>query len=230
MNHESSYNPLKHHRRSIRMQGYDYAQQGLFFVTICIKNRICLFGEIINKEMKLNDAGRMIEKWYAALENKFPDIKCHEYVVMPNHFHCIIENVGTFVGADAGADIGASVGADPCVRPDDDGVRPNDEGRQSEEGGHIGPPLQQNDAILGEHGGSPLGRVLQWFKTMTTNEYIRNVTSANWPVFEGRLWQRNYWEHIIRNTKSHDNISAYIVNNPYNWETDSINPNNEKKR
>ncbi|MEO5682641.1 MAG: hypothetical protein ABIQ88_08365 [Chitinophagaceae bacterium] len=64
---------------------------------------------------------------------------------------------------------------------------------------------------------------------MTTNEYIRNVKSANWPVFEGKLWQRNYWEHIIRNPKSYDSISAYIVNNPFNWEADSINPNNEKK-
>lgn len=228
MNHYSSYNPLKHHRRSIRMQGYDYAQQGLFFITVCIKNRLCLFGEIINDEMKLNDAGRMVEKWFAQLEKKFADIKCHEHIVMPNHFHCIIENVG------------AAVGADLCVRPDDsirseenvhpnDGIRHHEGGHIKNEGGHTGPPLQQNDAILGEHQGSPLGRLLQWFKTMTTNEYIRNVKSANWPVFEGKFWQRNYWEHIIRDEKSYDSISAYIVNNPFNWETDSINPDNEKK-
>ncbi|MCK9451088.1 MAG: hypothetical protein M0Q90_05305 [Bacteroidales bacterium] len=88
----SMYNPKIHHRRSIRLKGYDYAQQGLYYITICVQNRLCLFGEIFNGEMLLNDAGKMIEKWYYELENKYPDKKCHEMVVMPNHFHFIIEN------------------------------------------------------------------------------------------------------------------------------------------
>jgi len=68
------YNPKIHHRQSMRLKNYDYSQAGLYFITIVTQNRECLFGEIINDEMVLNDAGEMIEKWYGELENKFSDI------------------------------------------------------------------------------------------------------------------------------------------------------------
>ena len=63
---------------------------------------------------------------------------------------------------------------------------------------------------------------------MSTNEYIRNVKNNHWPRFDGKLWQRNYWEHIIRDEKSYLTISEYIINNPKNWGDDSINPKKEK--
>ena len=88
------YDPQIHHRKSIRLKGYDYSQAGLYFVTICTQNRECLFGNIVNGEMILNVAGEMINHWYYELQNKFHDIKCHTMVIMPNHFHCIVENVG----------------------------------------------------------------------------------------------------------------------------------------
>jgi len=91
-----TYNPQYHHRRSIRLKGYDYSQAGLYFITICVNDRSCLFGNITNKEMILNDAGKMFERWYYELENKYPDKRCHEMIVMPNHFHCIIENQSDF--------------------------------------------------------------------------------------------------------------------------------------
>ena len=100
MNNKSVYNPRIHHRRSIRLKGYDYSQKGLYFITICVQKRLRLFGEIENQQMIANDVSNMIDKWYFELENKFPDIKCHEHIVMPNHFHCIIENTGNPVGAD----------------------------------------------------------------------------------------------------------------------------------
>ncbi|TYC18082.1 hypothetical protein ES677_01505 [Bizionia gelidisalsuginis] len=90
----NNYNPKIHKRKSIRLKGYDYSQAGLYFVTICCQNRTHFYGEIINGEMKLNTAGKMIYKWYYELENKFTDIKCNDMVIMPNHFHCIIQNVG----------------------------------------------------------------------------------------------------------------------------------------
>jgi REP element-mobilizing transposase RayT len=183
------YNPNIHHRKSIRLKGYDYAQAGLYFITICVQNRVCLFGDIHNGEMILNDAGRMVGKWYDELENKFPDIRCHEMVVMPNHFHCIIENIGT-------------VRADLRVCPDANNANTN--------------------PIKGEHMGSPLHRVVQWFKTMTTNEYIRGVKTLGWQPFNGKLWQRNYYEHIIRNEQSYKNISNYIINNPAKWQDDKF--------
>lgn len=89
-----SYNPQIHDRKSIRYKGYDYAQAGLYFITICVQNRKCLFGEIRKGEMVLNDAGKMIATWYHELENKFHDIRCHEMIIMPDHFHCIVELVG----------------------------------------------------------------------------------------------------------------------------------------
>jgi len=64
--------------------------------------------------------------------------------------------------------------------------------------------------------------VVQWFKTMTTNEYIRGVKTMGWTPFNGKLWQRNYWEHIIRNEKSYQTISDYIINNPAKWINDKF--------
>ena len=190
----NQYNPDKHHRKSIRLKGYDYSKAGLYFITICCQNRVHLFGNVINKQMILNDAGKMIEKWFNELQNKFPDVKCHEMVVMPNHIHFIIENIG-------------SVGADLRVCPNDSNISKTEK-RVSE--------------ILGEHAGSPLHRVLQWFKTMSTNEYIRGVKNNNWIPFDGKLWQRNYWEHIIRNDQSYQKISDYIINNPSKWNDDTL--------
>ena len=190
----NQYNLNKHHRKSIRLKGYDYSQVGLYFITICCQNKLHLFGNVINKQMILNDAGKMIEKWFNELQNKFPDVKCHEMVVMPNHIHFIIENIG-------------SVGADLRVCPNDSNISKTEK-RVSE--------------ILGEHAGSPLHRVLQWFKTMSTNEYIRGVKNNNWIPFDGKLWQRNYWEHIIRNDQSYQKISDYIINNPSKWNDDTL--------
>lgn len=191
------YDPNIHHRRSIRLKGYDYASAGLYFVTICVQNREMMFGEINNGNMILNDAGRMVERWYYETENKFSDIVCLEMVVMPNHFHCIWQNTSS-------AAVAVPVGADLCVRPliDDEHTL--------------------NEHTLGEHVGSPLARVVQWFKTMSTNEYIRGVKQLGWPPFDRRLWQRNYYEHIIRNQLAYNNIANYINNNPVRWDEDKF--------
>ncbi|MGI6638719.1 MAG: transposase [Desulfobulbus sp.] len=185
------YDSRIHHRRSIRLRGYDYSQAGAYFVTVCTRNRECLFGEIINGEMQLNDAGRMVRHWYRGLERKFSDIECDTFVCMPNHVHFIVVNVG----------------ADLRVRPDIDA------GNQQVE--HI---------EQGEHIGSPLQRVVQWFKTMSTNEYIRCVKQCGWPPFPGKLWQRNYYEHIIRNDENLNHIRQYIIDNPVKWNVDRDNP------
>src|SRR5437879_13388023 len=75
--------------RPIRLQGYDYSRGGAYFVTICVQNRKCLLGDIVDDEMRLNDAGRMVERWWAELGNKFPSVETDEYVVVPNQFHGI---------------------------------------------------------------------------------------------------------------------------------------------
>lgn len=92
-----TYNPNKHHRRSVRLKGYDYSQTGLYYITICVQNRACLFGKIENGNMILNDAGHMIENEWLKLTERFKNIVLHEYVIMPNHFHAILEIVGANV-------------------------------------------------------------------------------------------------------------------------------------
>ncbi len=88
------YDPDIHRRRSIRLKGYDYSRAGLYFVTICAQNRLCLFGEIGQGKMCLNDAGKMVEHQWQELIFRFCNIKLHEYIVMPDHFHAIMEFVG----------------------------------------------------------------------------------------------------------------------------------------
>ncbi len=197
------YDPLIHHRRSIRLRGYDYSRKGRYFVTLCCQGRECRFGNIENGIVILNDPGKMIDKWFNALPGKFPDISLGAYVIMPNHFHGIIINAGSIdVGADLrvrpDCDTNESVGADLRVRPDIPGGSP-------QLGGHVGPPLPT---------------IIQWFKTMTTNEYIRGVKNLGWKRFDGKLWQRDYYEHIIRDEKSYLAITNYIINNPANWKND----------
>ncbi|MBW1864446.1 MAG: hypothetical protein JRI64_02135 [Deltaproteobacteria bacterium] len=193
-------------RRSIRLPGYDYSRSGAYFVSICTKGRKCLFGNIVNREMVLNDAGRMMDKWYAELENKFQDIRCDKHIIMPNHFHAIIKNVGA-----------EPVGADLCVCPNDYRGGPTTEKTIPEK-------RVRGEHAAGEHTGSPLPRVIQWFKTMTSNEYIRGVKQHGWAPFPGKLWQRNYYEHIIRNENEMTRIRGYIMTNPVHLATDRENP------
>ncbi len=197
------YNPEIHHRRSIRLKEFDYSKEGYYFLTICTQNREHVFGEIRNGEMVLNDAGRMVEKWYYELENKFSDIKCHDHIIMPNHIHFVIQNVG----------------ANLCVRPSlDPDVRPcMEEGENNPRGEHN---IRDEHNPRGEHIGSPLRKIIQWFKTMITNEYMRNVKNCGWSPFAGKLFQSNYYEHVIRDDRDLFNIRQYIRNNSQNWEED----------
>ncbi|WP_114781292.1 transposase [Botryobacter ruber] len=212
-----NYNPLIHHRRSIRLKGYDYTQAGAYFITICVQNKSCLFGDIRNSQLFLNEAGRIIEKWWQKIPEKFPDIELDEYIVMPNHFHAIVVNVG----------------ANPRVRPNHDpdnapDFAPNHDPNHAAPN-QADPTMRPYSAasdsgsgspVLGEHVGSPLHRVVQWFKTMTTNEYIRGVKQLGWLPFNGKLWQRNYYEHIIRHERGYQNIADYIRHNPAKWKED----------
>jgi len=185
----AKYDPNIHHRRSIRLKGYDYSQAGLYFITICTQNRECLFGHITNGEMILNDAGKMVETEWLNLKTRFPNIELHEYVVMPNHFHGILEIVGAALVAAQSA--------------------------QSQTEKDKGQP--QGIAPT-----KTVGDMMDAFKSITTVEYIRGVKNSGWQPFDGKLWQRNYYEHIIRNEKSYETISEYILNNPAKWQDDKF--------
>jgi len=191
---DMAYNANQRRRRALRLKDYDYSQPGAYFITICMQHRACLFGEIVVENMRLNDAGQTVELWWAKLSSKFPTVETGDYVVMPNHFHGIIVIVENHPPA-------PGVGADRCVRPD-----------------------QNIHTKMGAHIGAPLPRVVQWFKTMTTNAYIRGVKQLGWPRFPGTLWQRGYYEHIIRSDNELNQIREYIIMNPAKWTWDAQNP------
>ena len=185
------YNPDVHHRQSIRLKAYDYSQTGLCFITICTQNRLCLFGKIENGIMLLNDAGGMIEKQWQALMKRFSNMQSEEYVVMPNHIHGIIKlTVGApLVGAQI-VDVPYKADIQTCSQP------------QKGQPQGIAPTV---------------GDIVGAFKSITTNQYIRGVQQNKWSRFDKKLWQRNYYEHIIRDDKSYLKISDYIQTNPSKW-------------
>lgn len=201
------YNPDIHHRQSIRLQDYDYASAGAYFVTICVQNRERFFGGITGGIMQLNDAGRMVENVWNDLPQRFPNVVMDEFVIMPNHCHGIICSTDRR--------------GEPCVRPMFDVRKPRNH------------PNKQGVQKQGDHKDRPygtmentLGRVIQAFKSITTVAYIAGVEKFHWPPFPGRLWQRDYYEHIIRNDRDLADIREYIINNPARWNDDPENPAN----
>jgi REP element-mobilizing transposase RayT len=156
----------------------------------------------------------MVERWYFEMQNKYPGIRCHEMVVMPDHFHCIIEITDENVTdnahnvTDAHADATDAHVAPLRGRPD---IAPAPESTKNA----YGPDNKKYNATIGD--------MMDWFKTMTTNEYIRGVKNNGWQRFNGKLWQRNYWEHIIRDEAELARIANYIIANPENWQKDRFN-------
>jgi REP element-mobilizing transposase RayT len=183
-----TYDPEKHRRSSIRLKDYDYSQAGAYFVTICTHNRECLFGEIGDGEMGLNEPGIMVISGWEQLNERFTAVRIDAYVVMPNHIHGVIWLVGA-----------------PLVGALDDGIRATTRRATT----RVAPTL---------------GDVVGAFKSITTDEYIRGVKMLGWAPFPGRLWQRNYYEHIIRSDKALNAIRAYIQANPCQWQDDPENP------
>lgn len=197
------YNPDIHHRRSIRLKDYDYSRLGVYFLTLCLRDKKCLLGNIASGEMVLNDAGKSVQSIWNDLSKRFSTITLDKHIMMPNHMHGIIICRG-----------------EPCVRPESclnhEAVNKKD---------------ADNDKNLGEHKVRPygtlsnsLGRIVQAFKSVTTHEYIIGVKENGWPPFPGKLWQRNYYEHIVRNEDKLNKIREYIQNNPLRWQFDRENP------
>jgi REP element-mobilizing transposase RayT len=166
-----------HYRRSMRLKGYDYCRKGLYFITVCVQNRECLFGEISNGEMVLNEYGKIIQTVWNELPQHYTNVQLGEFVVMPNHIHGIIVITDTAVGAGLGV-VGAGLKPAPT------------------------------------HGLTEIVRALKTFSARQINKMRGTVGE--------RLWQRNYYEHIIRNADAHHKIATYILNNPANWLNDKF--------
>jgi putative transposase len=238
------YDPDRHHRRSTRLKGYDYGQAGPYFVTICVQNRLCLFGDAVAGTMRLNDAGRMVQRVWDEIPHHYPGVDLDAFVVMPNHIHGIIVLVSTtsatIEAAAPAPDVG-TVGAGPRARPDHP-APPRDRGDGQPRHRGDGQPRDHGDGQPRDHGdGQPRDRgdgqprgvaptglslpdVVHRFKTMTTRRYADGVKQHGWSPFPGRLWQRNYYEHIVRDDAALDRIRRYIIDNPQRWVEDTENP------
>jgi len=178
----------KHHRRSIRLRGYDYTQPGAYFVTICTRGRECLFGEIVDAKMHSNEVGRMVQSTWEEIPRHYAGAGIDGFVVMPNHFHGIIVLRDHPV-----------VGATPRGCP------------VSRQAQGPAPTMLLSD-------------VVKRFKSLTTARFRHAATKSAWPGFCGRLWQRNYYEHIVRDDDEWNRIRRYIGDNPLMWELDRENP------
>lgn len=163
-------------RKQIRLKGYDYSQNGYYFVTICTQDKGNVLGGIQEDNMKLSQIGSMVEEWWLELANKYPNIKLYEYILMPNHIHGIIEI--------------ETVGA-----------------------GFPRPKIE-----LGRENRAPtLGNMIAYFKYQST----KDCRSLGYMKFD-KLWQRNYFERVVRSEQELSNIREYIVENPKNWKKDKL--------
>ena len=180
------YNPDIHHRRSIRLKGYDYSWSGLYFITLCVVDRICVFGNIVDGKMQLNDIGRLVEEeWLNTINIRKGDVRLHNYVVMPNHFHAIIEIC-------------------ECMDECDSSQILNTDNVGECEKGECDSPIRMKSPS------KTVGAIVRGFKGAVSRQLGYSV------------WQRNYYEHIIRTGESYRQISDYIVNNPTKWQDDKF--------
>lgn len=226
MTDKPKYNPNIHHRRSIRLKGYDYSSEGLYFITICCHNKVCLFGHVMNGAMVLNEYGQIaFNEWMKTPEIR-PNVELGEFIVMPNHIHGIIRitrrgelhspnieshspncelhspniesNTPDFGGDSRGV----------LNTPDfmGESVSPNSEGECNS-------PQRYSPRLQGPS--QTIGAIVRGYKSAVTKKLNELGVGR-------KVWQRDYYEHIIRNEQSYYNISKYIVNNPSKWWDDKF--------
>ncbi|MCC7119008.1 MAG: hypothetical protein IT310_10825, partial [Anaerolineales bacterium] len=190
-NQPMTYDPKIHHRRSIRLKGYDYSQNGAYFITICVQDRKHLFGKIVNGEMRLNQFGVIARDEWVKTSEMRKNIEMDEFVIMPNHMHGIIV-IDDGDGGDRGVD----------------GRRRGVLQYAPAEPAKFQSPSQTIGAIIRGYKGA----VTKQINTLQINAGVYNMPE--------RIWQKNYYEHVIRNEISLNKIREYILSNPLNWKED----------
>lgn len=226
------YNPQIHHRRSIRLKGYDYSQAGAYFITICCENRECRFGKIIvgagftpaldeygqpelqigqpelqngqpqgiAPTMELNEYGQIAYNEWIKLSKRFLNFELDVFQIMPNHMHGIIllNNVGA----------GFTPAQNSSIEQNN---VTNENVTLVEKGAGVNPAPTTN---------ATFGDIVGAYKSLVANGCLDIYKKKNKTM--GKLWQRNYYEHIIRNEQSYQTISEYIINNPAKWKDDKF--------
>jgi putative transposase len=195
------YDPTEHHRRSIRLPGYDYAAAGAYFVTICVRSGECLLGEVVDSEMQLNEWGQIVAEAWQWLGEQYAYVSLDASVIMPNHIHGILvirEHAPLY------DTVGGGSGAAPTMPST---------------------PAPPSTATRTQVKRKPLGRLVGAFKTVSTKQINRRRDVPGVP-----FWQRNYWEHIVRNDRALNRIRRYIASNPARWAEDRLHPDAPRSR
>ena len=164
------HGPRDRYRRSLRLKGYDYSQPGAYFVTRCTESRECLFGEIANDDVMLNEYGKVVEEEWLETPRLRTQVELDEFVVMPNHLHAIIV-------------IREAATTRPMV------------------GARSSAPLRRTPHSLGS--------LIAGFKSAVTKRInVLRMSPGS------RVWQHNYYDHVVRDEDDINRIREYIVNNP----------------
>ncbi|NES23536.1 MAG: transposase [Symploca sp. SIO3E6] len=218
------YNPQIHHRRSIRLKGYDYSQSGVYFVTICTNDRQCWFGEIHNSQMCLNQLGKIVAQGWLRTPEIRPEVILDEWTIMPNHLHgiIIITNKPP-VGAHRRAPnqpippndyVGAHRRAPNRRAPNQHA--PNQHApNQHASHQHIRPIKINPNQPQFRRQSKSLASIIAGFKSATTKRINEVRATPKVP-----LWERNYYESIVRNTEHLEHVRNYIWANPSRWKKD----------
>lgn len=175
------YDPDHHHRRSIRLESYDYTQDGAYFVTICTYQRECIFGDIVDGEMQINNLGQVVqEEWLRTGERA--NVELDIFIVMPNHVHGVL-----------------------FLITDDE-------------------PHSPQSAYAHPITGS-LGTIVGAFKSAAARRINQLRDTPGAPV-----WQRNYFEHVIRDQAGYEYITRYVQHNAAIWAYDRLHPESDERR
>lgn len=187
----------RHDRRSIRWQEHDYAAGGIYFVTVCTEGHVCLFGDVRDGQMRPNECGLIVEHEWMQSGVIRPEIAIDVFAVMPNHLHGLVAINPT---------VGAYGGTPTSDVTDGDQRREFTTTKRAYRCTPLRPPRS-------------LGSMIAGFKQVTTmriNE-LRGTPGA-------KVWQRGFYDRVVRNDDEFDRIAWYIVTNPERWMDDPEHP------
>ena len=211
------YDPQIHHRRSIRLKGYDYSRAGAYFVTICVHQRECLLGNIVNGEMQLSRFGKIISYAWLDLPKHYPHVILDEFCIMPNHVHFVVVLIDD--GRDGSSRL--SQVSLPARRDGSHGLN-RTSSLTNTPLNKTSLPAQETHPYDHPYARHPVSEVIRAFKSFSAKR-INDLRKTTYSPF----WQKNYYEHIIRNDREWNAIVWYILNNPLHWQLDRDNLQNK---
>lgn len=183
---------MKKRKNSLRLNNYNYSWAGAYFITICSYKKESLFGKISDHSMQLNNFGKIVQKCWNQIPAKYKNVKIGDFVIMPNHIHCIIWIV--------------------------EAIHESPETKQTIHESPYKNGVIRELPLRGERRKMLLSKIIGRFK-MNSSKLINNIRNSA----GSHIWQRGYYDHIIRNDEDLNNIKQYIQNNPQNWDKDKNN-------